>query len=109
PDKLVDQVRSALYAAKVCSYAQGMALLGAASREYDYGLDLAELARIWKGGCIIRARLLNQISRAYRRSPELPNLLIDEEFRDQVAGRQDAWREVVALSARSGVPAVGMA
>ena len=68
--RLVEQVRDALYAAKVCSYAQGMALIRAAGREYGWKLDLSEIARIWKGGCIIRAGLLDQISGAYRRSPD---------------------------------------
>ncbi|HEU4754720.1 MAG TPA: NADP-dependent phosphogluconate dehydrogenase, partial [Armatimonadota bacterium] len=106
--RLVDQVRQALYAAKVCSYAQGMALLRIASQEYGYNLNLAEIGRIWKGGCIIRARLLDQISRAYRRNPALANLLVDEEFRAQIQERQEAWREVVAISARAGVPTLAM-
>jgi len=104
----VDQVRDALYAAKVCSYAQGMGLLRVASNEYGYGLDLAEMARIWKGGCIIRASLLDKISRAYRRNPELPNLLVDEEFREEINSRQGAWREVVAQAVRAGVPVLGL-
>jgi 6-phosphogluconate dehydrogenase len=108
PRRLVELVRDALYAAKICSYAQGMALLRIASEEYRYGLDLAEMARIWKGGCIIRARLLDQISRAYRRNPALPNLLVDDEFQAEVNERQSAWREVVALAVRAGVPVLGM-
>jgi 6-phosphogluconate dehydrogenase len=106
--KLVDRVRDALYAAKVCSYAQGMALLRMASDEFHYNLDLAEMARIWKGGCIIRAQLLDQISHAYRRNPALPNLLLDDEFRSRIEERQDSWREVVALSARAGIPILGL-
>lgn len=106
--RLVEQVRDALYAAKVCSYAQGMALIRAAGREYGWELDLSEIARIWKGGCIIRAGLLDQISRAYRRSPDLPNLLVDDEFRAQIAARQDSWREVVALAVRAGIPVLGL-
>jgi 6-phosphogluconate dehydrogenase len=109
PDRLVTQVRDALYAAKVCSYAQGMALLRLASAEYGYNLDFAELARIWKGGCIIRARLLDQISRAYRRNPGLPNLLVDDEFRAQIEQRQHNWREVTALACRAGIPVLGLA
>ncbi|HTE20758.1 MAG TPA: NADP-dependent phosphogluconate dehydrogenase [Armatimonadota bacterium] len=107
-DRLVDQVRDALYAAKICSYAQGMALLRAASVEYKYELDLAELARIWKGGCIIRAQLLDQISRAYRRNPALPNLLVDPEFAAEINARQSAWRDVVALATQAGIPVLGM-
>jgi 6-phosphogluconate dehydrogenase len=105
---LVHRVREALYAAKICSYAQGMTLLSMASQEYNYNLDLAETARIWKGGCIIRAQLLDQISRAYRRNPALPNLMLDEEFRGQVTERQASWRQVVALGAQAGIPVLGM-
>jgi len=108
-NKLVGQVRDALYAAKICSYAQGMALLRTASEEYKYDLDLAEIARIWKGGCIIRAQLLDKISRAYRRNPALANLMVDEEFRTDIADRQGAWRDVVALAVRFGVPVLGFA
>jgi len=106
--KLVEQVRQALYASKICSYAQGMALLRLASEEYGYSLDLSEMARIWKGGCIIRAQLLDQISRAFRRNQALPNLLVDEEFRSQVDDRQEAWREVVSIAVRAGVPVLAM-
>jgi 6-phosphogluconate dehydrogenase len=105
---LIAGVRDALYAAKICCYAQGMALLRLAGEEYHYSLDLAELARIWKGGCIIRARLLDQISQAYRRDPQLANLMLDSEFRDAIVSRQEAWREVIALAARSGIPVLGM-
>jgi 6-phosphogluconate dehydrogenase len=107
--RLVEQVRQALYASKICSYAQGMALLRLASEEYNYGLDLSELARIWKGGCIIRAQLLDQIARAFRRNQALPNLLVDEEFRTQVDDRQEAWREVVSIGVRAGIPMLAMA
>ncbi|MGV3723831.1 MAG: NADP-dependent phosphogluconate dehydrogenase [Actinomycetota bacterium] len=107
-NRLVEQVRQALYASKICSYAQGMALLRLASEEYGYNLDLSEMARIWKGGCIIRAQLLDQISRAFRRNQALPNLLVDEEFRAQVDDRQEAWREVVAIAVRAGVPVLAM-
>ncbi len=102
--RLIGLVRDALYAAKICSYAQGMALIRQAGEEYNYDLDLAEIARIWKGGCIIRARLLDQISHAYRRNPALPNLLVDDEFRQHVDECQGAWREVVALAVQSGIP-----
>jgi len=106
--RLVGQVKDALYAAKVCSYAQGMALLRLAAQEYGYELDMAEIARIWKGGCIIRASLLDQISQAYRRNPSLANLLLDDDFRDAMHQRQDSWREVVALAVRAGVPVLGL-
>ena len=103
-ERLVDAVRDALYAAKIASYAQGMALLRAASAEYGFGLDLAEVARIWKGGCIIRARLLNDIQSAFRRNPELPNLLVDDRFRDVLLSHQDAWRLAVGTAVAAGIP-----
>jgi len=106
--QLIRQVHDALYAAKVCVYAQGMAMLRQAGEEYGWGLNLAETARIWKGGCIIRARLLDQISRAYRRNPELPNLLLDDQFRGEMERHQSAWREVTALAVRSGIPVLGL-
>ena len=103
-EQVVDAVRDALYAAKIASYAQGMALLRAASVEYGFGLNLSEIARIWKGGCIIRARLLNEIQRAFQRNPELPNLLIDEQFRDVLLSHQDAWRLTVGTGVAAGIP-----
>jgi 6-phosphogluconate dehydrogenase len=104
----IDAVGHALYAAKVCSYAQGMSLLRLASAEYGYDLNLAEIARIWKGGCIIRAALLDKIQRAFQRNPSLPNLLVDEEFRAQIAARQGAWRSVVAQAVAAGIPCLAM-
>ena len=109
PAQLVNQVRDALYAAKVCSYAQGMALIRSAGAEYGWSLDLSEIARIWKGGCIIRAQLLDQISRAFRRDTALANLLVDDEFRAEVASRQQAWREVTAAAVLAGIPVLGFA
>jgi 6-phosphogluconate dehydrogenase len=107
PDKLIDAVRQALYASKICSYAQGMALLRAASREYEYNLDLKECARIWRGGCIIRARFLDLITEAFKRKPDLPNLLVDDFFKTEVESRLDAWRNVVKTAVENGVPTLG--
>jgi 6-phosphogluconate dehydrogenase len=104
--KLISAVREALYAAKICSYAQGMALLRAASREYDYGLKYGELAAIWRGGCIIRAIFLNRITDAFRRKPDLPNLLLDDGFKADVASRQASLRYVVQSAAGLGIPAL---
>jgi len=101
---LVQDVRQALFAAKVCSYAQGMALLRAASHEYGYGLNLAAIARIWRGGCIIRAVFLNDVSRAFERNPELPNLLLDPYFKEAVESRQGALRRVVQAAVGVGIP-----
>ena len=107
--KLIDAVRDALYMAKICSYAQGMALLRAASREYGYNLQNGEIAAIWRGGCIIRAQFLNRIREAYRRTPDLPNLLLDEGFKVDVATRQNALRYVVTTAAQLGVPCLALA
>jgi 6-phosphogluconate dehydrogenase len=109
PDALVRAVHDALYAAKVAGYAQGLHLIATASREFGWGVDLREIARIWKGGCIIRARLLDAIMKAYERRPDLPNLLMDEEFSEAVGSRQEAWREVVGLAQARGIPVAAMA
>ncbi|MHB1318473.1 MAG: NADP-dependent phosphogluconate dehydrogenase, partial [Anaerolineae bacterium] len=87
---LIEDMRQALFAAKICSYAQGMGLLRAASDEYKYDLKLGVVAKLWRGGCIIRARFLNDISAAYDRNPGLQNLLLDSYFRDAILSRQDA-------------------
>ena len=102
--EVIDLVRDALYAAKICSYAQGFALMRLASKEYDYNLNYDEIARIWRGGCIIRARFLNDIRQAFIRNPDLPNLMIDPEFAQALNTRQAALRKVVALAAESGIP-----
>jgi 6-phosphogluconate dehydrogenase len=100
----INKVRDALYCSKICSYAQGMALLGFASKAYNFNLDLGECARIWKGGCIIRAGFLNKIKQAFDQNPELPNLLLAPEFKQTILDRQTAWREVVATAAKVGIP-----
>jgi len=108
-DAFVEQVRAALYAAKVCSYAQGMAMIRLGSEANAWDLDLAEIARIWKGGCIIRARLLDRISQAYRRDRKLPNLLVDASFREELAARQPAWRATVHAAVTNGIACAAMA
>ena len=102
--KLVADVRAALYAAKACSYAQGMNLLRLASEMHGWGLRLGELARIWQAGCIIRAQFLGRIKAAYDRDAALPNLLLDPSFRDEIGARQEGWRNVVAAAARACLP-----
>ncbi|KAK4531295.1 hypothetical protein CCYA_CCYA07G2152 [Cyanidiococcus yangmingshanensis] len=102
---LVAAVGDALFCSKLCSYAQGLSLLQTASSEQGWSLKLSELARIWKGGCIIRAQLLERIEAAFRREPGLPNLLLDEMLAADIARRQDGWRRCVALAAAHGVPA----
>jgi 6-phosphogluconate dehydrogenase len=106
PTHLISAVRDALYMAKICSYAQGMALLRAASKEYDYNLPYGEIAAIWRGGCIIRARFLNRITEAFRRNPDLPNLMLDESFRADVTKRQNALRFVLQTAISFGIPAL---
>jgi len=100
----VNKIRDALYCSKICSYAQGMALLSAASKAYHYDLDLSECARIWKGGCIIRAAFLDKIKDAFNQDSQLPNLLIAPDFKQSILDRQTAWREVIAEAAKLGIP-----
>jgi 6-phosphogluconate dehydrogenase len=100
---LTADVRAALYGAKICAYAQGMALLRTASTQYGWDLNLSELARIWTGGCIIRARLLRHIKEAFVNEPALSNLLLDDWFRRELGERQAAFRRVVALGATAGI------
>jgi 6-phosphogluconate dehydrogenase len=99
----VRDVHDALYAAKICSYAQGMALIQAGSREWNWNIDTREIARIWKAGCIIRAKFLDSIMRAYERDASLPNLLLDEAFRAEIGAVQDAWRHSVAFAQSRGI------
>ena len=106
--QLISDVKAALYASKVCSYAQGYNIIRAKSAELNWGVDLGGLARIWKGGCIIRARFLDRIKTAYARNPDLPNLLVDSEFAKDLADRQAAWRRVVTLAINDGIGVPGM-
>jgi 6-phosphogluconate dehydrogenase len=105
--RLIADVRASLYAAKACSYAQGMNLLRLASQARGWELRLGELARIWQAGCIIRARFLGRIKAAYDLDAALPNLLLDASFREELGTRQDGWRNVVADAARAGLPVLG--
>jgi len=100
----VEKIRCALLAAKICAYAQGFALLSAAGREYHWDLSFGTIAGLWRAGCIIRARLLEDIRRAYARDPKLANLLVDPHFAGVMEGCQQALREVVATAAQQGVP-----
>ena len=105
---LIDAVRDALYASKICSYAQGMNLIRAQAAVEGWDLDLGEISRIWKGGCIIRAQFLDKIKQAYRRRPDLPNLLLDQDFKTWVLDAQPRWRVAVgtAISLGISVPAM---
>jgi 6-phosphogluconate dehydrogenase len=106
--KFVKAVEQALYASKITSYAQGMALMAIASNEYKYDLKPGDIAKIWRAGCIIRATLLSKIRDAYARNPGLVNLLLDDAFREAVESRQDAWRWVVQTGVGMGIPVLAM-
>lgn len=101
--EMVEDIRKALYASKICSYAQGMNLIRAAGEEGDWDLDLGAISAIWKGGCIIRAKFLDRIKAAYDRNPHLPNLLLDEEFAAEVNETQGSWRTVASLALANGI------
>jgi 6-phosphogluconate dehydrogenase len=101
--QIIEDAKNALYASKICSYAQGMCLIKAASDEFKWSVDLGECARIWKGGCIIRAAFLDRIKTAYVRDPDLPNLLVDPDFAAELNKRQPSWRRIVTLAVASGI------
>jgi 6-phosphogluconate dehydrogenase len=100
----IDAIRDGLYASKIVAYAQGFEEMAAASVEYGWDLKLGELAMIWRGGCIIRARLLHRISEAYEKDARAPNLLLQPFFRDAVTKVEANWRKMVSLAVESGVP-----
>ena len=89
---LIDAAHDALYSSVVCAYAQGLNLIRAASQEYSWGVDLREAARIWTGGCIIRAKLLGDLMRAYGKNPDLPSLFLDDGLNRELEGAQPGWR-----------------
>jgi 6-phosphogluconate dehydrogenase len=101
-------IHDALRAATVCAYAQGMSLLRSASGEYGWNVDLREIARIWKGGCIIRARLLDTFMHAFELAPDLPNLLLDADVRPWLSEAESGWRRTVAAAVAAGIPVPAM-
>jgi 6-phosphogluconate dehydrogenase len=105
---LIKAVHDALYASKICSYAQGFSLMRAGSDEHKWNINLSEMARIWKGGCIIRARFLDRIKQAYTREPDLKNLLLDEDFRAWMQEAQSNWRYCVNTAQLLGIPTLAM-
>ncbi|NIS59268.1 MAG: NADP-dependent phosphogluconate dehydrogenase [Proteobacteria bacterium] len=107
-EELIDAVHDALYASKICSYAQGTAMMRAASEEYGWSLNLSEISRIWKGGCIIRALFLDLIKEAYSHQPDLPNLLLHPEFSAWILKAQDSWRTVIRTANRLGIPCLAL-
>lgn len=100
----VEAIRRALYASKICAYAQGFGLMRAASKEYGWNLNYGNIAKIFRGGCIIRAQFLNQISRAYEKKSDLVNLLLEDYFSDIISQYQVEWREVVKTAISTGIP-----
>ena len=100
----IEKIRQALYASKICSYAQGFQILRTAAREYHWDLNYGSIALMWREGCIIRAQFLEKIKDAYDKNPALPNLLLDDYFRLAIEKSQQAWRSVVAEAARLGIP-----
>ncbi|MBY8868493.1 NADP-dependent phosphogluconate dehydrogenase [Streptomyces sennicomposti] len=104
-----DRVEQALYASKIVSYTQGFHEIAAGSEEYGWDIDLGAIASIWRGGCIIRAAFLDRIRAAYDARPDLPSLLSDETFAQEIAAAQDDWREVLVAATRQGVPTPGFA
>jgi 6-phosphogluconate dehydrogenase len=106
--ELVDKLHEAVYASKIVSYAQGLDLMRTMSEKKGWGLDFGGIASIWRGGCIIRARFLNDITEAYRLDPGLPNLMLAPFFEQVLNRAQNAWRDIVAVAVRAGVPVPAM-
>jgi 6-phosphogluconate dehydrogenase len=103
--EFVDAIRDALYASKICSYAQGFALMRAAAEEYKWRLDFGGISMIWRGGCIIRAKFLGRIKEAFDKTPGLPNLIMDPYFKGVLEKNQANWRRVVSAAVELGIPA----
>ena len=104
-DAFIERIRQALYASKICSYAQGFVQLQAAAEENGWDLKYGEIAMLWRGGCIIRAAFLERIKKAFDRDPKLENLLLDPYFKEAVESSQEGWRNAVSTAAQVGVPA----
>lgn len=102
--QLVSDLKDALFCSKIVAYAQGLDIIRKASLEFNWGINLGECARIWKGGCIIRAKILDRINKAFAKDASLENLLLDPEFAEELVRRQQAWRRVVSLAVAGGVP-----
>jgi 6-phosphogluconate dehydrogenase len=102
--EVLKDLHDALYAARICAYAQGMALIRAGSNHYDWNIDLAEIGRIWKGGCIIRAKLLDPVRHAFGQQPQLVNLLLDPALSRGIDQAQEGWRRTSARAAEAGIP-----
>ncbi len=106
---LIEDIRKALYASKIVSYAQGYTLMRAAAETFEWNLNYGGIALMWRGGCIIRSVFLDKIKDAYDRDPELTNLLLDPYFKDVLKGLTDSWRKVVSTAMLHGIPAPAFA
>jgi len=104
PEAFEEDLKNALYCSKVMSYAQGLNLIRQAAKDYDWEVDLGETARIWTAGCIIRAKLLGDVKKAFEKDPNLVNLMISDHFAKEVLARVDSWRRIVTLAVAVGVP-----
>lgn len=102
--EFIEKIRMALFASKICSYAQGFQLMEAADKEYGWNLNFGNIALLWRAGCIIRAQFLGEIKAAFEKNRNLPNLLLDDYFKAVIARTQTAWRNVVATAAQLGIP-----
>lgn len=103
-EEFIEDVRRALFASKICSYAQGFALMKAAAKEYGWELDYGRIAMIFRGGCIIRAQFLHKITEAYAENPNLENLMLAPYFKKSLLDYNPSWRKVVATAVSCGVP-----
>jgi len=102
--QFIADIRDALFASKIVSYAQGYMLMRAAAKEYGWNLNYGGIALMWRGGCIIRSRFLGKIKEAYDNNPKLMNLLVDDYFRGEIKRSQKGWRNIVATAAKKGIP-----
>jgi 6-phosphogluconate dehydrogenase len=112
PDKkrqFINDIRDALYASKIVSYAQGYMLMRAAAAEHNWNLNYGGIAMMWRGGCIIRSVFLGKIKEAFDKNPKLANLLLDNYFRGEIKRCQKAWRNIVVTAAKRGIPAPAFA
>ena len=107
-DAFVNALRDALYASKICAYAQGMSLIKAGSEAFNWKINLSEVARIWQGGCIIRAALLKTIKNAYIREPDLRNLLLDVDINSSIEKAQSFWRIIISTALQQGLPVLAL-
>jgi len=104
PKQFVQDVRDALYASKIVSYAQGFVLMRAAAKEFGWNLNYGGIALMWRGGCIIRSKFLSKIKEAFDRNPSLSNLLLDPYFKEKIERAQIGWRRVLSLAVLNGIP-----